>query len=271
MPGLPLLVSAIALIALAAGGGNSDHSYAAKRMAVSAARQIERSLDGEGRRIERLTVGRSARGRPIEAITVEGTASGLKDERGIRVLVVGCIHGDECAGRRIVERLSRPGCPPPGDGLVLIPNLNPDGRAIGTRVNGRGVDLNRNFAAGWRLSGSPGDPEYSGPYPFSEPESQLARVLIDRLQPNVTIWFHQQAVSLVRAWGGSVTAARAYARLAGLPFQRAAWLPGTAPHWQNTRVAGTSSFVVELSSHGLSRARMSQYAWAAFMIGKEVR
>ena len=39
----------------------------------------------------------------------------------------------------------------------------------------------------------------------------------------------------MRAWGPSVPAARAYARLAGLPFHRLPWMDGTAPNWQNHR------------------------------------
>ena len=66
----------------------------------------------------------------------------------------------------------------------------------------------------------------------------------------MTIWFHQQAEPLVRAWGPSVPAARAYARLSGIGFVRLPWMDGTAPNWQNHRFAGTSSFVVELPSSG---------------------
>ena len=142
------------------------------------------------------------------------------------------------------------GCPPYGGGLVTVPNLNPDGLALGTRLNARGVDLNRNFAADWRPIGVPGDPEHSGPRPFSEPETRLARELIRRLRPDVTIWFHQQAEPLVRAWGPSVPAARAYAHLARLPFVRLPWLDGTAPNWQNHVFPGTASFVVELPDDG---------------------
>ena len=197
-----------------------------------------------------LTVGRSADGRQIVATAENGIGTARNGRsNGPLVLAFGCIHGDECAGTRAVDRAWR-GCPPYGDGLVTVGNLNPDGRAAGTRLNGRGVDLNRNFAADWRPIGTPGDPEHSGPSPFSEPETRLARRLIRRLRPDITIWFHQQADALVRAWGPSVPAARAYARLARLPFVRLPWIDGTAPNWQNRRFAGTSSFVVELPSAG---------------------
>jgi murein peptide amidase A len=198
-----------------------------------------------------VTLGRSARGRPITAIARNGVrTSATTRPGGPLVLVFGCVHGDECAAIDAVKRAIDAGCPPPGDGLVVVPNLNPDGYALGTRLNARGVDLNRNFSVDWAPGGAPGDLEYPGPGPFSEPETRIARRLIRALRPDVTIWFHQQAEPLVRAWGPSIPAARAYARLAGLPFVALPWIDGTAPNWQNHRFGGTSSFVVELPSGG---------------------
>jgi murein tripeptide amidase MpaA len=100
-------------------------------------------------------IGRSAAGRPI-AVRQYGDPS-LDGE----VLVVGCIHGTECAGTAV--RPLQQGCPPPGADIYKLGNLNPDGRAAGTRLNGRGVDLNRNFPAGWRPIGRRGSPQYSSP------------------------------------------------------------------------------------------------------------
>ena len=219
------------------------------------------------RRVEAV-IGRSAEGRRIEA----WAANGLGDSRRARgdgplVLAIGCIHGDECAGIEAVERSTR-GCPPYGDGLVVVPNLNPDGLAQGTRLNGRGVDLNRNFASSWRPIGVPGDPEHSGPAPFSEAETRIARRLIRRLRPDVTIWFHQQEERLVRAWGASIPAARTYARLAGEPFRRMPWLDGTAPNWQNHRFPQSSSFVVELPRGGPPHA--NRHGLAIFRLAGEL-
>lgn len=183
--------------------------------------------------------GRSAFGRPIRVFH-DGQAK-LAEE----VLVFGCIHGDECAARDV-----RPitGCPPYGMDVYTVPNLNPDGFDRGSRLNGRGVDLNRNFPAGWRPTGSRASPQYAGPRPFSEPETRLAARLVRRLDPEVTIWFHQHHAErpLVRAWGRSIATARRYAELASLPFRPIPWPAGTAPNWQNHAFPGTSSFVVEL-------------------------
>jgi protein MpaA len=203
--------------------------------------------------------GRSANGRPI-AVTASGEPGAAR-----RVLVVGCIHGTECAGIAVVRRLQR-AAPPTGADLRIITDLDPDGRAAGVRTNGRGVDLNRNFPAGWRPIGVPGDPQHAGARPFSEPETQLVRRVVRRFRPTVTIWFHQQAEALVRAWGPSVPAARRYARRAGLPFRRMPWMAGTAPHWQNTVFPGTASFVVELAPGPLSGRAAARHARAVLAL-----
>jgi len=205
--------------------------------AIAELREVVEAPPGYTRQAT-VRLGESARGRPIRANAMNGF-----DRRPL-ILVVGCIHGDECAASPVVRTIG--GCPPLGDGIVIIPNLNPDGRSLRTRTNARGVDLNRNFASGWRPAGAPGDEEHSGTRPFSEPETRIARRLIDELRPDITIWFHQQGEAMVRAWGESAVAGRLYARLAGMPFHRLPWLPGSAPNWQNARYPDASSFVVEL-------------------------
>jgi protein MpaA len=67
-------------------------------------------------------LGRSWQGRPIDATEVG-------DPAGIRVLVVGVIHGNETAGLPIVRALER--LKPPGIDLWIVPDLNPDGVAAG--------------------------------------------------------------------------------------------------------------------------------------------
>jgi murein peptide amidase A len=186
--------------------------------------------------------GHSADGRPIRV-------NQWGDPARAAVLVFGCIHGDECAARNLEPRfVLSGGCPDPAADLVLVHNLDPDGLAAGSRLNGDGVDLNRNFAVDWRPIGSRGGAQYSGPKPFSEPESRLAARIVRAVDPRVTIWFHQDSEpgAYVRAWGQSPPAGRRFAQLAGFPFRLLPWLDGTAPNWQNQRFPGTSSFVVEL-------------------------
>jgi murein peptide amidase A len=209
-------------------------------------------------------VGHSLRGRPIELLEV----GDLSLPGGL--LVFGCIHGDEC-GASALEPL-RNGCPDPRLHAYIVPNLDPDGSAVESRLNGSGVDLNRNFASGWRPTGARGNLEYSGPSPFSEPETRLAARLISRIQPRVTIWFHQDwgERAYVRAWGQSVPAAHRFAKLAGIAFRLMRWPAGTGPNWQNHRFPGTASFVVETPRGRLGDSLRARLTAALSGLGEEV-
>jgi murein peptide amidase A len=176
------------------------------------------------------------------------------------VLVVGCIHGNETAGIAIVRKLVGAGAPP-GTEIVAVTSMNPDGCTRGTRQNAHGVDLNRNFPSNWSPIGRKGSFQWSGPRPLSEPESRYAVLLIDRLRPQITIWFHQHQ-GFVRAWGQSIPTARRFARLAAYPYQSIRWPFGTASNWQNHRFPGTASFVVELPAGPVPPARIAGWVRA---------
>jgi protein MpaA len=211
------------------------------------------------------TIGYSGDGRPIHLRQVGDPAIDG------HLLVFGCIHGDECGVAERAEPLAN-GCPDPRVDVFIVPNLDPDGAAAGSRLNGNGVDLNRNFPSHWRPAGSRGDPEYPGPRPFSEPESRLAARLIRALRPKVTIWFHEHHARrpLVRAWGPSLAAGRRFARLAGMPFHAIPWPAGTAPNWQNSRFPGAASFVVELPRARPGAVTESRLDRAVDLIAREV-
>ena len=206
------------------------------------------------------TIGVSVLGRPIRAVE-RGRADARRS-----ILVVGCIHGNECSGTAITQRLGE-AVVPEGSEIWIVHVLNPDGRAARTCQNARGVDLNRNFRAGWRAVGQAWDPEYPGPAPFSEPESGAARTLIRRIRPHVTIWYHQPQAT-VRAWGGSIAAGRRYARLAGVRFRAIRWPPGSAPNWQNHQFPGSASYVVELAPGSLSAGLAARHARAVLAIAR---
>jgi hypothetical protein len=199
----------------------------------------------------RVRLGRSVRGRPIDALAVGDPAAPRK------VLVVGAIHGNETAGMRVVRALGR-GPAPAGSELWLVPALNPDGVAAHRRQNARGVDLNRNFPWHWRPRGRRGDMTWPGPQRMSEPETRIARALVRRIRPRVTIWFHQPA-TLVDRSGGDIGIERRFARRTGLPLSRLGPYPGTATGWQNRRYPGTTAFVVELPGGHLSAQRANVY------------
>ena len=201
-------------------------------------------LPGDGVRSQ--AIGESTRGLPIRLFTL---GSGRP-----RILVVGCIHGNECAGSVVATRLLY-ARPPRRGSIAIVQDLNPDGHAARRRGNAHGVDLNRNFPGTWRRLPT------SGPSPESEGETQLAMSLIRRLRPEITIWFHQPQ-TLVRAWGPSVAVARRYARLAGMRFRRLRWPPGSATAWQHGAFPGSRAFVVELRPGELGIREAGRYAEA---------
>jgi protein MpaA len=199
-------------------------------------------------------VGHSVRGREIRVVERDSGRPGRT------VLAVGCIHGTEPAGLSVTRRLLAGPAPRAGR-LLVIADLNPDGRRMGVRGNARGVDLNRNFPSEWRPIGRPGDPQYAGPRPLSEPESLFARAVIRRLRPDVTVWYHQPQ-TVVRAWGPSIPEARRFARLSGMTFRAIRWPSGTGPNWQNHVYPSRSSFVVELAPGPLAPRDADRHARA---------
>lgn len=58
------------------------------------------------------------------------------------------------------------------------------------RKNKNKVDLNRNWDYLWQQSGSLLDDQYSGPAPFSEPESRAVRDIAVKLRPHMYINIH---------------------------------------------------------------------------------
>jgi hypothetical protein len=205
-------------------------------------------LAGDGVRSE--LVGESTRGLPIRAFTL---GSGRP-----RILVVGSVHGTEPAGSVVATRLLH-ARPPARGTITVVQDLNPDGQAAKRRANARGVDLNRNFPGTWQPIST------AGPAPASEVETQVAIRLIQRLRPDVTIWFHQPQ-GLVRASGPSVPVARRYARLAGMRFRRLPWPPGAATAWQHQTLPASRAFVVELAPGELGIREAGRFAQAVLRL-----
>jgi protein MpaA len=203
-----------------------------------------------------MLLGRSEDGRPIRVLRVG-------NPHGPRVLVFGCIHGNEPAGIAVARALERVHT---GDDVWIVPNLNPDGVALGTRQDARGVDLNANWSSQWQQGGSPGDVYYGGPRPFSERETRIARDLILRIRPRATIWFHQH-MNVVWAFGGSTAAGRVYAHVSGMRLYHHHWLPGTAANWQNHHLPG-AALTIELPAGTLSPPQVRRQVRAVLTVAR---
>ncbi len=101
-----------------------------------------------GTRIERLELGRSQEGVPIQALHFSrGTGRPL-------VLLIGQQHGDEPAGAEALLVMARALAGEPSAGrslaavldrldVIVLPRANPDGAAWGRRVAANGFDINR--------------------------------------------------------------------------------------------------------------------------------
>jgi murein peptide amidase A len=206
---------------------------------------------------ERVVIGHSVRGRAIVAYE-------RGDPSGPVTLVVGVIHGTEPAGLAVVQRL-RTAPLPAGVHLWLVPTINPDGLAAGTRQNAHGVDLNRNWPTAWAHNGRPWDGYYSGPRPLSEPENRAMRAFILRVKPALTIWYHQP-LDVVYGSDPHVAVLRRYARLSGLPYRRLLAPRGAATRWERVRFPQGTHFVVEFPSGPISAATAKRNAAAVLAL-----
>lgn len=215
---------------------------------------------GTTRAVSRSTFGTSLRGRRLLVYT-RGAADARRN-----VLIVGCIHGNECAGTAIVRQLRRRAAPR-GVRLWLITSANPDGQSRGTRQNARRVDLNRNFPFRWRRAGRPGDVYYPGRRRASEPETRALILLIRRIRPDATIWYHQH-MRAVDTTGHQRRLVRLYARRSGLPARQLPSYRGTATSWQNHAFASSTAFVVELPAGRLPRAPLRRHVGAALAVAR---
>ncbi len=197
-----------------------------------------------GRASQGLVIGRSVEKRPITAVQIG-------DPAGARVaLVVGVIHGDERAGLRIVRALVRRASEQPsslvGTQLWAIQTVNPDGLRAHTRKNAHGVDLNRNFPYRWRDNVPHSNGYYPGPRPSSEPETRAVMAFARRIQPDLSIWYHQPWGAVLACRGRPPIAAE-YAKLVGMHTScRGTGLHGTAISWETHAFPGSAAFVVEM-------------------------
>lgn len=189
--------------------------------------------------------GTSVKGRALRAYRVGDPTSTRK------VVLMSTMHGDEAGTARILLNLVR-GSAMTGADIWIIPYLNRDGYARGTRKNARGVDLNRNFPTGWKRQTGKYN---SGRRPGSEPETRALMAFLDEVDPDFLVSLHQPLYGVDTSYGKARPLAVRLARGLKLPkkvFNCNSGCHGTMTQWFNKHHDG-SALTVEYG------ARVSSY------------
>jgi hypothetical protein len=138
---------------------------------------VRRVLDAAADRRAWISVeeiGRSAGGRPVLAVRLDRSTGTAR----WRLLFLGQQHGNEPAGGAALLALvhaiaADPERLPADTELWVVPQVNPDGAAAGSRRNGADVDLNRDHLT------------------LSQPETRAIHALARRIRPDVVVDGHE--------------------------------------------------------------------------------
>ena len=145
----------------------------------------------------------------------------LEELRKLRpILLMGGIHGDEPEGVRLAEETLKWLGESARKGVATAPwlvitSLNADGLAKNQRVNGRGVDLNRNYPSKDWSPKFEKERYYPGPSAASEPEIQAVVSLIEDFKPRLIIHCHSWKPCVVGTGPLAKTDAARLARASG--------------------------------------------------------
>ena len=191
--------------------------------------------------VESVVLGHTAENRPIRAWRVGDP------EARVTAVAMATLHGNEPAPRQILRTL-RDGPPVHGIDLWLLPVASPDALVRRTRVNARGVDLNRNFPRLWTPQGGITP---SGPGPASEPETRALMRFFERVDPRFVVSFHQPLGGIDVNGPKMRWFARRLADHLRMPrktFACGSGCHGTFGQWFNHRFDGVA-VTVELGEH----------------------
>lgn len=211
-------------------------------------------------------IGSSVRGR---AITAYYYGSGSRT-----VFVNAAIHGNERSPystiSAFVDYMDGNAHRLPADRrVVVVPNMNPDGYAAGTRNNANNVNLDRNYpSADWQkditsangfVAGGGGDS------PGSEPETKAIIGLLQQIRPALILSYHSQGTLIGSNGAGNAHAvaqrymnATGYGSMIGNAEETMGYtITGEFETWAGQNL-GIPALVIELPSHGGNYFRTHQ-------------
>lgn len=170
------------------------------------------------------------------------------------ILLFSSIHGNEVGtvdllAKFVEEVQSQPELVSPSKRLIVVPIANPDGYFDRIdKLNANGVNLNLNFpTSDWQLYGQEGD--YAGQEPFSEPESNVIKQIVEQYHPDMMISFHAKgALISPESDDSSIALARWYSAKSGYEYYNAWDFSGTATKWFEETTA-KPAITVELTTH----------------------
>lgn len=132
-----------------------------------------------------LTPGTSVKGEKIPAFKSELDAPKYN-------YILGAVHGDEVEGAHLAKKIhewllttDEVNMP-----IIIVPVVNVDGYKAGTRVNGNGVDLNRNLPSAQWTPEAREEKYFPGTAPLSEPENKFLVELFTKYPPRFILSFH---------------------------------------------------------------------------------
>ena len=225
-----------------------------------------------GAKTEKAIIGKSLFGRNLYAVKIgDGRPVGIAQY---------AIHGREYITAQLAFEHYAVGTAK--GSFWLLPLLNPDGgllsqQGLGSvkrekdkerlielnggvdfslwKANGRGVDLNVNFAARWGKGAKntrvPGGENCIGERPFSEPETKALKAFTEYIKPDYTVSYHTKGEEIywyfyqsIRACARDKTLALALSNATGYPLCMAKNSVGGYKDWCIQRL-GIPAFTIE--------------------------
>jgi Zinc carboxypeptidase len=150
----------------------ADHRALTRTISYSEMETFLKSVDGTGP--VRVSVeGTTTRGRSVYLVHLRRS-----DRPAWKILFYAQQHGDEISGKDallyLIRDISRDPRQLPEDvDLWILPMMNPDGAEAGTRVNGAGVDLNRDHIT------------------LEQPETRALHQVVRRVRPDLAVDCHE--------------------------------------------------------------------------------